>query len=167
MLKKSTLILFLSIASIYANAQTGWFKQKINDKVTVGFPIEPKKINDQNIGINKDGVVYLVTYLDLLKATGLTSEVFNQSVTTQDFADEFLDGMAPTMPKYKFEKIKIITLKNQPTYQITGRDEVNKTTVYMNAVFVDGMVYNLTTVLPDGKSSKDKEIFSTFIEISK
>jgi len=168
MLKKCTFILFLSVISICVNAQEGWFKQKVSDKVTINFPIEPKKLNEQSYGgKGTDGVVYVVSSVDLLKATGMALADFNTQVKTQEFADEFMSGLTPTMSKFTFMSAKITTLKSNTAYYVTGRDETNKTTIYMNIVFVDGTGHSITSIVPDGKSTKNTDIFLTNIFISK
>ncbi|WP_316767789.1 hypothetical protein [Pedobacter frigiditerrae] len=168
MLKKSILILFLSVVSIYVNAQEGWFKQKINDKVTVNFPVESKKINENSYGIrDKDDVVFLVSSVDLLKITNLSLEEFNKNIVLQSWADEFMAGLTPTMPKFAFKTAEIIKLKGQTAYHVTGRDDAAKTTVYMNIVFVDGTAHSVTSLVPDGKSTKNTDLFLTNIFISK
>jgi hypothetical protein len=168
MFKKSVLILFLSFVSIYVNAQEGWFKQKINEKVTVNFPIECKKINDNSYGIkNQDDVVFLISSVDLLKITNLSLEEFNKNVVLQSWANEFMDGLTPTMPKFTFKAAEIITLKGQTAYHVIGRDEAGKSTIFMNIVFVDGTAHSLTSLVPDGKSTKNTDIFLTNISVNK
>lgn len=167
MLKTATLLLFLATATICTNAQEKWFNQKISDKVSVNFPAEPKKINENNIGVNKDDVVYLITFIDLLKVTGMTKEDFNTNVIAQEFADEFMGGLAPTMPKFKFSTAKVTTIKDCPAYQVTGRNEEGKISVYMNIIFVDGVAHSLTCILPDGKDIKNKDKFLGEIYIAK
>ncbi len=168
MFKKATFVLFLSFISTYVNAQEGWFKQKINEKVTVNFPIEPKKLNEQSYGFkDNDGVVFVVSSVDLLKATGMALDDFNTQVKTQEFADEFMSGLTPTMSKFTFMSAKITTVKGSTAYYVTGRDETNKTTIYMNIVFVDGTGHSITSMVPDGKSTKNTDLFLTNIFISK
>lgn len=167
MLKKSIILLFIIVASIHVNAQEGWFKQKINEKVTVNFPYEPKKINDMNYGINKDGVIYLVTFIDILKATGMKKEDFDSGVTTQQFADDFASGLIGTMSGYSFGKTKIAVVKDAPAYQMSGRNEEKKTNTYLNIVFVDGIAYSISCYIPDGKLEKYKDTFLTNIHITK
>lgn len=168
MLKKSILILFLSVLSIYVNAQEGWFKQKINEKVTVNFPAEPQKLSDSNYGIkDKDDVIFLVSFVDLLGPSGLSLEEFNKNVVLQSWANDFMAGLAPTLSKYVFKSAIISTLKGYTTYYITGRDDTNKSTIYMNIFFVNGISYSITSIVPDGKNTKNTDIFLTNIVISK
>ncbi|MDQ7949839.1 MAG: hypothetical protein REI78_04865 [Pedobacter sp.] len=160
MLKKVTLVFFLALASSYAGAQEKWFNQKINDKVDVNFPIEAKKLNETSYGIrNNDGVVFLITTVDLLKVTGMTAKEFNEEVVKQKWAEEFMGGLAPTMPNYTFSAPKIVTFKSNPAYQTSGRDDKNKNTIYMNLVFIDGIVYNMSSIVPDGKETKTTDKF--------
>jgi hypothetical protein len=167
MLKKSILLLFIVVSSIYANAQKDWFKQKFTDKVSVNFPVEPKKINEQNYGVrDNDNVIFLVTHIDLLKSTGMGLEEFNKNIIIQQFADEFMGGLSPTMPKYTFKTVKIGTIKGNTAYSVSGRDDVNKSTIYMNIVFVDGTAYSLTSIVPDGKDLKNTNTFLNEIYIN-
>lgn len=168
MLKKVLIILFISVTVTSVSAQEGWFKQKINEKVTVNFPLQPKIINEQSYGVkDKDDVVFLVSSVDLLNITKLSLEEFNKNVVLQSWADQFMEGLTPTMPKFIFKSAKIITLKNQPAYYVTGRDDAGKSTVYINIVFVDGTAHSITSLVPDGKSTKNTDIFLTNIIIGK
>lgn len=167
MLKKSILLLFVAFASFTVKAQEGWFKQKIDEKVTVNFPFEPKKINEMNYGINKDGVIYLVTFIDILKSTGMKKEDFDAGVSTQQFADEFASGLIGTMSGYTFGTTKITTAKDYPAYQMSGRNEEKKTNVYLNIVFINGIAYSISCYVPDGKEIKFKDIFLSNIFVSK
>lgn len=160
MLKTSTLVLFLVVASICTNAQEKWFSQKISDKVSVNFPGEPKKLSESSYGVNaKDSTVYVVSIVDLLKATGMDAATFNTNVVTQEFADGFMEGLAPTMPKFAFKTANIIKVKGLPAYEIIGRSDENKKTIYMTAVFVDGIAHTLACLIADGKDTKNKDRF--------
>jgi hypothetical protein len=160
MLKTSTLVLFLTIVSICANAQEKWFSQKVSDKVTVNFPGEPKKLSDVSYGYNaKDSTVFVVSIVDLLKATGMDLATFNSNVETQEFADGFMEGLTPTMARFSFRTAKIIKIKNLPAYEIVGRADDLKKTIYMNVVFVDGVAHTLACLIGDGKDTKNKDKF--------
>ncbi len=168
MLKKSTLVLFLALASFFSKAQQGWFKQKINSKVTVGFPSEPKKVNENSYVVkDADENVYVITTLDMLAVTKMSSEEFNTGIVTQDFADEFLSGLAPSMPAYTFKDIKIAKIKDQVVYQIEGRDDKNQATIFFNIFFIDGTSYSLACIQKDGKPTRTKDLFLTNMYISK
>lgn len=166
MIKKLMLISLFVFVGAQIKAQDGWVKQKIDDHVTVGFPVAPKKINDNSTGIrDQEGVIYMVTNLDLVKIMGTTVENFNAQVGTPTFADEFLKGMKTSTPNFVLSPIKITKLKEKPCYQLSGRDDKSKTTMYMNIVFVDGISYSLTAIVPDGKSLNNKDIFLTNITV--
>jgi hypothetical protein len=159
-LKKSILCLLLVATSMYANAQDKWFMQKISDKVSVNFPLEPKKINENAYAIkDAEDVVYAVTVVDLVKVTGLDAATFTTQVKTQEFADNFMAGLIPTMPKYMFKAVQITTIKNMPAYRMIGRNEEAKTTIFMTAIFVDGIGHTLAAVVADGKDTKRKDKF--------
>lgn len=153
MLKKSILLLLLVVASSYVNAQDKWFMVKVSDKVSVNFPLEPKKLNENSHGIkDADGVVYVLTVIDLLKVTNMDAPTFSTEVKKQTFADEFMEGFKPSFPKYVFKAAQIINIKGHTAYRIVGRNEADKLTVTMSVVFVDGVAHNLSSIVPDGKS---------------
>jgi hypothetical protein len=167
MLKRTTLLLFFALTSICVNAQNKWFMQKINDKVSVSFPLEPKKLTDNNYGVrDKNDVAFLVSFVELLKVTQMTLEQFNASTITQEFADQFMEGLKPKLAKFTFGNHKIVKVKGNTTYQVSGRSEEMKTNIYMNIVFVDGTSYSLTSLVPDGKPTKEKDIFLSEIYVN-
>jgi hypothetical protein len=167
MLKTSTLVLFLALASICAKAQDKWFILKLNDKVSVSFPFEPKKFSENNFGVRaEDETAYLVSFVDLLSITQMTKEVFNENVVTPKFADEFMEGLKPKLAKFTFGPHKVTTVKGLPTYQVAGRSEELKTNIYMNIIFVDGTSYSITSLVPDGKPTKNKDKFLTEIYVN-
>jgi hypothetical protein len=167
MLKKSILFLLLLTTSILAQAQEKWFLQKINDKVSVNFPQESKKMGENSFGINtKDSTIYVVSVVDLLTAIGMNLTTFNAEVETQGFVDGFMEGLTPTMPQYKFSPTKVIKVKGLPAYEIMGRNEERKNTVYMTVVFVDGVSYTLACLLADGKDPRNKDKFLNEIYIN-
>ena len=167
MLKRATLLLLIGVVSLCANAQEKWFNQKINEKVSISFPLEPKKLTESNYGVrDKDDMTFLVSFVDLIKITNMSLEEFNTSVATTKFADEFMAGLTPKLPKFTFSPHKITTVKGYTTYQVSGRAEDLKTSIYMNIVFVDGISYSLTSLVPDGKNSKNKDKFLNEIYIN-
>ncbi|WP_410220823.1 hypothetical protein [Pedobacter sp.] len=160
------ILVFLCLSSI-TYAQDGWFKQKINNKITVSFPTEPKKLNETSYALNQDNIIYAAYFVDLLKVTSLSLETFNKSIISQEYADEFLKGLAPSFPKYVFEKPKIYNFQNCTSYAIYGKNSADKLTIQMNIVFVDGIAYTAGCILPDNKESKLKDLFLANINISK
>lgn len=160
MLKNITLLLFLSITYSFAQAQDNWFTQKLNDKVSVKFPEESKQYTAASYGVKaKDSTVYLVSIVDLLKATNMDLVTFNENVVSQTFANEFLEGLKPTMASFNFKEVVITTVKGLPAYIMNGRNENTKSTLYMKSIFVDGTAYTLACLISDGKNTKNKDKF--------
>jgi hypothetical protein len=160
MLKKSILCLLLLITSIFAHAQEKWFLQKIDDKVSVNFPAESKKLGENRFGVNtKDGTIYAVSVVDLLKAIGMSLTTFNAEVETQGFVDGFMEGLTPTMPQFKFSPTKVVKVKGLPAYEIVGRNDGRNQTIYMTVIFVDGVSYTLACSIVDSKDAKNKDKF--------
>ncbi|MGM9479300.1 hypothetical protein ACS5PU_22955 [Pedobacter sp. GSP4] len=168
MFKKSTLILLLVLGVVKLNAQDKWFKQQIDEKVSVSFPKQPKKVNEISYGMRDSiGVIFTNSMVNLLKITQLDLETLNSEIEKQQFADDFVTGIGTSFPKYKFEKAKIITVKGQRAYGVVARDEESKRNLYMNVCFLDGVSYSLTCIVPDGISIKDKDLFLNAISFKK
>jgi len=164
MLKKTTLLLLLVIGAVKLNAQSKWFKQQINENVSVSFPIQPKKVNETSYAVkDSTGTIYVSSRVDLLPITQLDLTTLNAEIETQVFADEFVVGISGSFPKYKFENPKLIMVSGQRTYAVTARDEENKLSLYMNVCFLEGTSYSFTCILPDGKSIRNKDTFLSTI----
>jgi len=168
MLNKYFCLILLLGSFNLVKAQEDWFTQKLSEKISISFPKKPVKASQTSYGVkDSTGVIFAATISDIAKAINFDKSTFDSVVVEQDFANDFLEGFKPSMPKYTFGNVKISTLIGEPTYQFEGRDAINKSTVYFVAVFIDGIGYNFTCILPDGKSVLDKNLFFKGIKIGK
>ncbi|WP_316829759.1 hypothetical protein [Pedobacter aquatilis] len=168
MFRKYFCLFFFLILSIAVNAQQNWFNQKLGDKISISFPKKPVKASETSYGVKDDeGVIFAASMADIAKAINFDKAAFDSVVVEQDFANEFLEGFKPSMPKYTFGPVSISNLTGKTSYQFEGRDEVNKSRVYFITIFIDGVAYSFTCILPDGKSILNKNIFFKGITISK
>jgi len=164
MLKKTTLILLLVIGAVKLNAQNKWFKQQITEKVSVSFPIQPKKVNETSYAVkDSTGIIYVSSRVDLLPITQLDLATLNAEIEKQKFADDFVVGISGSFPKYKFENPKLIMVSGQRAYAVVARDEANKLSLFMNVCFLDGTSYSFSCIVPDGKNIKHKDTFLSTI----
>jgi len=163
-LKKTTLILLLVIGVIELNAQSKWFKQQINEKVSVSFPIQPRKVNETSYAVkDSTGIIYISSRVELLPITQLDLATFNAEIEKQKFADDFVVGISGSFPEYKFENPKLIMVSGQRAYAVVARDEVNKLNLFMHVCFLDGTSYSFSCIVPDGKNIKYKDMFLSTI----
>ncbi|RZL50274.1 MAG: hypothetical protein EOP00_05155 [Pedobacter sp.] len=150
MLKKSILFLLLSVVTLCVSAQDGWYKQKINDNVSVNFPAEVKKLNEQSYGFkDKNGVVFVVSSVDLLKITDQDLATFNTNLETKLWMDEFVEGIAQSMKKFKFMSANKVKVKGFTAYDLKAINEEAQTNLFMKVVFVNGTSHSLTCLVPD------------------
>ncbi|MNK43077.1 hypothetical protein D3C87_617730 [compost metagenome] len=164
MLKRTTLILLLVVGAVKLNAQNKWFKQQINEKASVSFPIQPKKVNETSYAVkDTTGIIYVSSRVDLLPITQLDLATLNAEIENQKFADDFVVGISGSFPKYKFESPKLIMVSGLRAYAVVARDEVNKLSLFMNVCFLDGTSYSFSCIVPDGKSMKHKDTFLSTI----
>jgi hypothetical protein len=166
MVKKIALVALLILTSLQIWAQEGWVKQQLSDRVTVSFPLTPSKINDNSFGAkDAEGTTLVAMAMDLAKMMEMPVAKFNEKVATTDFAEIFYRNFTPTLPNYVFKPLKITELKGQPCYQLIGRSEQIKRTVYINVVFVDGISYSLSAIQADGASLQNKDLFLSNITV--
>ncbi len=70
-----------------------------------------------------------------------------------------MEGLTPTMPNFSFKAARIIKIKKLNAYEIIGRDDQLKKTIFMNVVFVDGIAHTLACLISDGKDTKSRDKF--------
>jgi hypothetical protein len=166
MYRKIILIGLLSIVCLYVKAQDKWYLQQIAEKVSIKFPVQPRKINEISYGLkDTSGIVYVSSTVDLLKTTQLDLPTFNEEIEKQEFADDFGIGVSGSFPKYKFGQTKLIMAQGQRAYIMEARCEENKSNLYMLVCFLNGISYGFTCIVPDGKSLKNKDIYFSTVSI--
>lgn len=167
-MKRATLICFLLFTSVFAFAQKNWVKQKLTNRVTVSFPTAPSKTAGTTFALkDTTNTVYTVTYSFIAQNLKIDEKAFSKLVTTEEFASEFQNSLHATLSGYNLEPIKIKQNKNYVSYITEGKNEDEKKSIFMHIVFVDGIYYSLSVVIPEGKSFNNKDIFLHNFQITK
>jgi|GEM_PF-1208563 len=167
MFSKYFCLVLLLGSVLFAKAQENWVSQKLGEKISISFPKKPVKASETSYGVkDSTGTVFASSIVELAKAINFEKAAFDSVVVEQDFANDFLEGFKASFPKYTFGSVSISNLTGRTSYKFEGRDEQNKSSIYFIAIFIDGIAYNFTCILPDGKSVLDKNLFFKGIKIT-
>ncbi len=167
-MKKTALFCFLVFISVATFAQKDWFKQKITNRLTVAFPAAPAKTAGTTFALkDTTNTIFTVTYSFIAENLKVDQKAFAKLVTSNEFAGEFLNSLQATLPGYELSDIKIRQHKNYVSYTLDGKNETDHKSIFMHIIFVDGIYYSLSCVVPEGAGLHNKNIFLTNFQITK
>lgn len=159
-MKKITIIFFLALSSLVSFAQKGWVKQTLNNKLTVSFPTAPKQTAGTTYALrDSTGVIYTATYSQIGQILKIDHRAFPKLVATNEFASDFLSSLQTTLGNYNLSDISIKQHKNYVSYTTKGINEVDKKSIFLNIIFVDGAYYSLSVAFPNKVDEKQKNSF--------
>ncbi|MDQ8004230.1 MAG: hypothetical protein REI64_05475 [Pedobacter sp.] len=168
MMKKTALICCLLFISVATFAQKNWVKQKITNRLTVAFPSAPAKTAGTTFALkDTTNTVFTATYSFIAQNLKIDEKAFAKLVATSEFSEEFLSGLQTTLAGYNLQEIKIKQHKNYISYTTEGKNEEEKKSIFLNIIFVDGIYYSLSCVVPDRHSLQNKDIFLNSFQIKK
>jgi len=168
MLKKLYLIAILISLNFYVHAQKDWVKQKFDDKLTIAFPAEAKKVSESTyIARDTTGTVFGVVVVPIDKSSFLEATATDSLLTRIKFIDVVVGGIKSKMPKYAIGDIKVNQVNNIKTYSLEGVNDENKSTVYINIFLLNDISYSLTCFVPAGISTANKDVFFKGFSVSK
>jgi len=167
-MRRATLIFFLIFSSVFVFAQKNWVKQKLTSRVTVAFPTTPLKTAGTTFALkDSTGLVYTATYSFIAQNLKIDQKAFDKLATTDEFASEFQNSLQATLAGYDLEPIQIKQNKNYVSYLTKGKNEDEKKSIFLHIIFVDGIYYSLSVVIPDGKNISNKDVFLSNFQITK
>jgi len=167
-MKKNTLICFLLLTYLTTFAQKNWVKQKLTNQVTVAFPVAPTKTAGTTFALKgTTNTIYTVTYSFIAQNLKIDQKAFGKLAATNEFASDFLASLQTTLPGYNLEEVKIKQHKNYVSYITEGKNANEKKSIFMHIIFVNGIYYSLSVVIPEGESLQNKDIFLNGFQITK
>jgi len=166
MRKIYTLVIMLLITAGIVNAQDGWVTHKGDNRVSVKFPTDPKELVPGSfIASDKDSIAYIFTIVDFVQVAGIDSVALAPIKATPEFAAQLKTGMSQSLPDVNLEDFSISTWKGFTSYHSTGTDSKKKN--YNLFMFVIGnKLYSVSTITPEGVSTKSREVFLNSVQIS-
>lgn len=171
MKKTYHLLLFVLMLSTAAKAQTDWVTKNLDEKLSIKFPVEPKKVTKSGIDVytskGKDSVGYSATVIDYEVIAHLDSATLAPLKDSQEFADQMKFGMASTKTNYTFGEVTISKWKTYTTYHISASENTNKNTLLIQMILIGSKMYSLSCLVPANLVTKNNEVFFSSVEILK
>jgi hypothetical protein len=171
MKKNYYLLLFVLILSASAKAQTDWVTKKLDEKLSVKFPVEPEKVArngvDSYLAKGKDSVKYSTTILDLSVVAHLDSATLAPMKDNQEFADQMGMGIASKKTNYAYGSVTIGKWNTYTTYDMSATEKTNKSTLLTHMVLIGSKMYTLSCLLPVNMVTKNNELFFNSVEVLK
>ena len=162
------LLLFVLILSASAKAQTAWTTTKLDDKMSVKFPSEPKKTTVNNIDtyavMGKDSIGYVAVMIDFNVIAHMDEATLAGLKDSQEFADQFKTGFVSSRPEFNIGDITIGKWKGNTMYTMSGLNKNNKTMMSAQTVIIGTKMYMQSCVLPANTGAADKEKFFSSLE---
>ncbi len=166
MKKICNLLFFMLILSAAAKAQTDWVTKKIDEKLSIKFPIEPQR-NSNNVYLvkGKDSVSYSAGMVDMKVMANLDSATLATMKDTQKFADAMLAGIASKKANYTFGAVTIGKWKTFTTHNVSAVENNNKSKLMVQIIFIGSRLYSLSCNIPDSLVTRNNEVFFDSVEI--
>jgi hypothetical protein len=171
-MKKSQFVLAVMLSfSVAASAQQKWITKPLDGRLSVKFPSEPEKVTRNGVEVftskEKDSVVYSAGAMDMNVVAKMDSAALASVKDDPTFAEQLVSGIASQRPNYKFEAIKIGKWNTFTTYNVSGVENTNKYTVYLQMIFIGSKLYTLICRVPTELTSKKNELFFNSATLSK
>jgi len=165
------LILLLITLSSAVKAQNSWTEKKLDDKISVKFPKEPEKLvkngTESYILKEPDSVAYSAVAIDLNVLAHLDSATLSQMKDNQEFADQFMKGVASQKPNYTFGDVTIGQWKTFTTYNVSGVDNKTKSTLFVQMIIIGSKIYTLSCRIPANMAPNKKEAYFNNVALLK
>jgi len=167
-MKKTFLWLILIVLSIkVAHAQTGWINYKLDNKLSVKFPVTPRYINKNTLfAMATDSSAYIVTIVDLKESDGLDSAGLVSQAGTQMFADSLRSSMLSSMAGYILSEITVGKWKSFISYNLNGGNISQEITLETFMVLLGTKLYGLSTILRTGKPNNFKNYYFSSLTLN-
>lgn len=171
MKKTYFLLLFVFVLQVIAKAQTDWITKKLDEKISVKFPIEPQKLtnngNDTFVAKESDSLAYSAGMIDLKVVANLDSATLAPMKDSQEFANQMVKGIASKKKNYAFGDVTIGKWKNFTSYNTSAYDNTNKNTLLVKIIFIGSKMYLISCRVPADIATKKNNTFFSSIEILK
>jgi len=165
------LLLFVLILSASAKAQSTWTATKLDDKMSVKFPSEPKKATVNSVDtyavMGKDSLGLVAAVLDFAVVAHIDEATLATMKDDPQFADQFKTGFTSSRPDFNIGDITIGKWKGNTMYTMSGPQKANKSVLYVQTVIIGSKMYMMSCVVPTGVNVANKDTFFGSLEQTK
>ncbi|WP_295671558.1 hypothetical protein [uncultured Mucilaginibacter sp.] len=167
-MKKIVLLFVAAILMInLAHGQSAWVNYKIDNKLSVKMPAEPKPIDEHTkMAMDKDSSYFLIAVVDFIKVAGIDSAQVAAYAPTQEFANGIKTGMLKELPGLSLGDVKIDKWNGYYCYHIEGGTTEKKIKFFTFDVIIDSKMYGLTVLSRDDKSLQGKDDYFNSLVIN-
>jgi len=154
------LVVTIICSIIVAHAQTNWIDYKIDNRVSVKIPSQPKKIDEFNVmASDMSGSVYVLGAVDLAISDGTDSAKLVTLAPTAEYAKMMRTKLIESLPGFEMGDIKTGLWNQHNAYYLNGVYLATKGKVYMFLFIIGSKLYSLTAITPENSSGQAKEDF--------
>jgi hypothetical protein len=158
MKKILTLVIAALLTVTIAHAQAGWVSHKADNRISLKFPTEPKEVVAGTFASRgADSVSYIFTMVDFVAVANIDSVTLKPMQDSPEFAAQLKQGIGSSLPNVTLDDFKIGKWKGHTSYTTTGVSATQKSKYYMFMVLIGNNMYSLSTVVPDGVSTKGRD----------
>ncbi|MEO6149661.1 MAG: hypothetical protein ABIP28_05845 [Mucilaginibacter sp.] len=145
-------------------AQSVWITRKIDNKLSLKFPEEPKEIKPGSfLASSADkGTLFVFSIIDT-KQIGYDSVEFESVKVTDSFLKNFKSGIKQSLSGFEIDDIKTDQWHNLTTYIITGVNPQGTKIDYL-AIVIGAKIYALVTRRNKGIGTEDRDIYFKSVE---
>lgn len=158
-MRKIAFLILVMFTVVIAKAQDGWITYKVDDKVSVKFPGEPMKSNNEIAFRDKYDLQYSISSEDLVAHLGIDSTRLAEDQKTQDFLDFLKKRISTNLHSGVIEDFKIDNWKGYTSYRSVITGTSRKAKMYIFMVLIGNKMYSLTAILYDYINPGTKEGF--------
>lgn len=163
MKKERYLLLVVLLFPMLAIAQTNWVTQKLDDNLSIKFPLSPEKSTKSGAEVyvvkERDSIMYSAGIVDMKNVSRLDSASLVPLKDTQGFANGLTKTMAAQKPNYTFGNVNIGKWKTFTSYQILGSEKTTKATLTVQMIFIGSKLYILSCRVPENVKTEKKDLF--------
>ena len=171
MKKTYYLMLCLLILSAAGKAQNNWITKKLDNKLTVKFPVEPETVTkngiDSYLAKGNDSVKYSTTLVDYKLIARLDSAALAPVKDAKPFADQLRMGIVSAKTNYTFGTITIGKWDTYTTYNLTATENTTKGTLLMRMILIGSKMYTLSCLIPANIVTQNNQVFFNSVEMAK
>jgi hypothetical protein len=155
-----TLVIAAMLMVTIAQAQDNWVTQKVDARISIKFPGEPKQLSVGNFSFtDRDNVGYGISVVDFVVQLGVDSLRLAKDKTSPDFLNYMKETISESLHDGTIEDFKISTWKGFTSYSNIITGNIKKAKMYLFMVLIGNKMYSVTAIIPNSTSTKPRDDF--------
>lgn len=161
-MKKILLTLAVIIATItFAQAQIDWITYKIDDRLSVKLPTQPRNIARGVIAYSKDSLICSVSIIAQTDSMSLI-----QMIAKPGFVDGLKNAMEQAQKGLTLGDMNSSKWNGYYCYDVDGSVTPKKLKVSFHLIIIGGKIYALGAMMPENSNISKKNIFFDSVKLN-